>query len=70
MNKAKLKKYVGKNVTVHFRYKLRPQSGKLIYRPNKPLSDYFSYQPQCSGGSVICYVALDHKMIRHIEERE
>ncbi|MCR5144797.1 MAG: hypothetical protein K6B67_05755 [Lachnospiraceae bacterium] len=70
MNKSKLKKYVGKNVTVYFRHKLRPQSGELVYRPNEPLNDYFLYQSQCSGGAVICYVALSPKMIGHIEIRK
>lgn len=69
MNKSKLKKYVNKNVTVYFRHKLHPQSGKLVYRPNEPLGDYFLYQPQCSGGSFMCYLELRPKMIGHIEER-
>ncbi len=67
MNKSKLKKYVGKNVTVHFRHKLRPKSGKIVYRPNEPLSDYFLYQSQYLGGAVT-YYALSPKMIGHIEE--
>lgn len=70
MNKSKLKKYVNKNVTVHFRHKLKPASGKLVYRPNKPLSDYFLFQPQNSDSSTIWYLALDPKMIGHIEIRE
>lgn len=69
MNKSKIKKYVGKNVTVYFRHKHKHKTARGIieYKPNEPLCDYFLYQPQCSGGSFMCYIALDPKMIGHIE---
>lgn len=67
MNKSKLKKYVGKNVVVHFRYKLRTCSGIVEYRPNEPLCDYFLFQSQNSSGSCLYYSALEPKMIGHIE---
>lgn len=67
MNKSKIKKYVGKHVKVYFRYGHKPAIGDVVYRPKEPLCDYFLYQKQNSGSGTIYLVALEPKMIGHIE---
>lgn len=65
MTLSKLKKYVGKNVRVHFRHSRRTENGIIEYRPKDPICNYYLYQPQYFGASF--YICLNPKRIGHIE---
>ena len=71
MNESKLKKYTGKRVKVYFRYKRKPETGRVVYMQNGPLTGYCLQLPQyISIFDFSYYIPLNPKMIGHIEIRK